>query len=220
MCSRCPKCRRRYLTTAVPDLAMERALKAGKQARRCLDEGDVPALQDAASLWAPDSVRLALLAIAAHLPSPGRSVKLSEVLGVHEGSGLDDVNGRKVGFLAEKHLEWCLHLLRLLRSPILEVRRHEQLSPYGRWKIAVCEHVPNHSAQSSPHAFGHTDLLRRVGGGELLDDTCLQAVLPDLLPSVLAALVSAPTNDVAAEENGRRADKQLKQLKSLVLSGQ
>ena len=38
-------------------------------------------------------------------------------------------------------------------------------------------------------AFGHTNLLQRVGGGELLDSNGLQAVLPSLLPGVLAALV-------------------------------
>ena len=34
--------------------------------RRCLDEGDVPALHDGASFWVQDSVRFSLLAIAAH----------------------------------------------------------------------------------------------------------------------------------------------------------
>ena len=48
----------------------------------------------------------------------------------------------------------------------------------------------------------------------------LEAVLPNLLPSVLAALVGGPTNDAAAEGNDRRVDKHLKQLKSLILVGQ
>ena len=85
---------------------------------------------------------------------------------------------------------------------------------------AVYEHARNHGAQSSPYAFGYTDLLRPVGGGELLDTTGLQAVLPKLLPGVLAALVGAPTNDAAAEGNDCRADEQLQRLKSLVLVGQ
>ena len=105
-----------------------------------------------------------------------------------------------------------------MRSPVLQVRsRHEQLPPHGRCKAAVCEHAPNHGAQSPPHALGHKYFLRRVGGSELLDNTGLQAVLPKLLPGVLAALVGAPTNDAAAEGNDRRADEQFKRLKILVL---
>ena len=87
-------------------------------------------------------------------------------------------------------------------------------------ETAVCEHTRNHGAQSSSLAFGHTDLLRRVGGGNLLDNTGLQAVLPKLLPGVFAVRVGTPTNDAAAEGNDRRADEQLKRLKSLVLVGQ
>ena len=35
---------------------------------------------------------------------------------------------REVGFLTVKHLEWRLHLERLMRSPVFEVRhRHSQL---------------------------------------------------------------------------------------------
>ena len=77
--------------------------------RRYLDEGDVSALHNAASLWVPDSVRFTLLAIAAHLSFLGRGVELFEVIGVHEGSGSDDVKVRKVGFLAAKHFEWRLN---------------------------------------------------------------------------------------------------------------
>ena len=140
---------------------------------------------------------------------------------MNEGSGSNEAKVREVGFLAVKHLEWRLHLERLMRSPVLEVRRrHEQLPPHGRWEAAVCEHVPNDGARSSPHAFGHTDLLRRVGGDELLDSAGLEAVLSKLLPGVLAALVGAPTNDAAAKGNNCRADEQLKRLKSLVISGQ
>ena len=58
--------------------------------RRCLNEGDVSALHDAAILWVPDSVTFVLLAIAAHLSLPGRVVELSGVLDVHEDSGSDD----------------------------------------------------------------------------------------------------------------------------------
>ena len=101
--------------------------------RRCLDEGDVPALHDAVRFWVPDSVRFSLLAIAAHLSFSDHGVELSEVLYVHEGSGPDDVKVGKVGFLAVKHLKWRLRLECLMRSPILEVRRrHEQLPPHGR----------------------------------------------------------------------------------------
>ena len=70
------------------------------------------------------------------------------------------------------------------------------------------------------HAFGHTDLLRRAGGGKRLDNRCLQAVLPKLLRDVLAALVGTPTNNVAAQGDGCRSDEQLKRLKSLILAGQ
>ena len=58
--------------------------------RWCLDEGDVPALHDVASVWVPDLVRIALLPMAAHLPLPGHGVELFEVLVVHKGSGSDD----------------------------------------------------------------------------------------------------------------------------------
>ena len=92
-------------------------------------------------------------------------------------------------------------------------------SPHG-WKTAVCGNTPSHGAQGSPHAFGHTDLLRHVGGGERLDNTGPQAVLPKLPPGVLTALVDPPTNDAVAEGYDRRAHKQLDPLKSLVLVGQ
>ena len=140
---------------------------------------------------------------------------------MHKGSRFDDAKVREVGVFAVKHLELRLHLQRFIRSPVLEVRhRHEQLPQHRRWKTAVCEHALNHDAQSSLHAFGHIDLLRRVGGGELLDNTGLQAVLPKLVPGVLAALVGAPTNDAAAEENDRQANEQFKRLKSFVLADQ
>ena len=101
-----------------------------------------------------------------------------------------------------------------MRSSILEVRRRQKkCPPHGRWKTAVCEHAPNHGAQGFPHALGYTGLLWRVGGGE-------QEGLPKLLPGVLPALVGAPINDATAEGNDRRADEQLKRLKSLVLVGQ
>ena len=70
--------------------------------RRCLDEGDVPALPGAVSLWVPDSVRFALLALAAHLPFPGRGVELSRVFYVHERSSSRDAKVHEVGFLAVK----------------------------------------------------------------------------------------------------------------------
>ena len=94
-----------------------------------------------------------------------------------------------------KHLEWLLHLERLVQSPVLEVCSHGQFPPDGRREAAVCEHAPNYGAQSLPHAFGHTDLLRCVGGRKRLDNTGPQEVLPELLPGVLAVLVGAPTND-------------------------
>ena len=204
---------------AVPDLATERVLKAGEA--DAVMSRYVPALHDAASLWVPDSVGFVVLPFAAHLPFPGHGVELPEVLDVYKGSGPEDEKMRDVGFLAVKHIEWRLHLERLVQSPVLEVRScHELLPPYGRWNAAVCEHVPNHGARSPPNAFGHIDLLRRVGGGKLLDNTGLQAVLPKLLPGVLATLVGAPKNDAATEGDDRRADKQLNQLKSLILVGQ
>ena len=66
----------------------------------------------------------------------------------------------------------------------------------------------------------YSDILRRGGGGELLDNTGLQAVRPELLPGVLAAFIGALTNNAAAEEDGREGDEQLKRLTSLVLVGQ
>ena len=97
--------------------------------RWCLDEGDVSALHSGAISWVPDSVKLALLATAAHLFFPVRGVELSGVLDVHEGSDSDDAKVQEVGFLAVKHFEWRLPLERLLRSPVLEVRgRSEQLT--------------------------------------------------------------------------------------------
>ena len=64
-------------------------LRLGKKMRRCLDEGDVPALHDVVRLGAPDSVIIALPAIAAHFPSPGRGVKRS-VSDFHEGLTSND----------------------------------------------------------------------------------------------------------------------------------
>ena len=171
--------------------------------------------------WVPDSVRFAPLAVAAHLPFPGRGVDLSRVLYVHESSSSHDAKVHEVGFLAVKNPEWRLHLGCLMRSPVLEERhRHEQLPPHERWKTAVCQQAPSHGAQNSPHVFGYTDLLRRVDGCKLVDNTGLQGVLPKLLPGVLAALVGTPTNDAAMKGNGRGTDEQLKRLKSLVFAGQ
>ena len=58
--------------------------------RRCLDKGDVPALDDADSFGVPELV-FALLAIAAHLHFPVRGADLFEILDMHDGSGSDDV---------------------------------------------------------------------------------------------------------------------------------
>ena len=185
--------------------------------RWCLDEGNVSALHSGAIPWVPDSVKLALLAIAAHLLFPVRGVELSGVLDVHETSDSDDAKVQEVGFLAVKHLEWRLPLERLLRSPVLEVRgRPEQLTPHGRWEASVCEHVPNHGAQSPPHGFKHTKVLWCVGGDEIFDNAGLQAVLPELLPGVLAARVGTPTNDVTTEGDSRLADEQWEERKSLL----
>ena len=82
------------------------------------------------SLGVPDSVRFTLLALAAHLPFPGRGVELSGVLYVHEGSGSDDAKVREVDLRAVKHLECRLHLERRMRSPVLEVRRHHEQLPH------------------------------------------------------------------------------------------
>ena len=68
--------------------------------------------------------------------------------------------------------------------------------------------------------FGYGDLLWRVRAVERLDNAGLQAVLPKLLPGVLAALVGAPTNDAATKGNDCRVDKQMKRLTNLVLVGQ
>ena len=73
--------------------------------RRCLDEGDVSAFYSGAILWVPNSVKLALLAIATHFLFPVRGVELLGVLDVHEGSDSDDAKVQAVGVLSEKHLE-------------------------------------------------------------------------------------------------------------------
>ena len=121
---------------------------------------------------------------------------------MREGFGSDDAKVREMGFLAAKHLEWRLHLKRLVGSPVREVRsRHEQLPSHGRCKTTVCERALTHDAQSPPHAFGHTDR------GDILDNISLQAVLSKRLSGVLTTLVGAPTNDFAAEGDGRRVDE-------------
>ena len=136
---------------------------------------------------------------------------------MHEASDSDDAKVQEVGFLAVKHFEWRLALERLLRSPVLEVRsRPEQLPPHRRWEASVCEYVPNYGAQSPPHAFKHTKVLWCVGGDEIFDNAGVQAILPELLPGVLAARVGTPTNDVTTEGDSRLADKQWKRLKSLL----
>ena len=185
--------------------------------RWCLDEGDVSALHSWAIPWVPDSLKVALLAIAAHLLFPVRGVELLGVLDVHEASDSDDAKVQEVGFFAVKHFEWRLALERLLRSPVLEVRgRPEQLPPHRRWEASVWEYVPNYGAQSPPHAFKHTKVLWCVGGDEIFDNAGVQAILPKVLPGVLAARVGTPTNDVTTEGDSRLADKQWKRLKSLL----
>ena len=137
-----------------------------------------------------------------------------------ECSSSDDAKVRKVDLLALKHLEWRLHLERLVLSPVFEVyNRHEQLPPNRRWGAAICEHAPNHDAQNPPPTFGHTDLLRRVGGCELLDNTSPISTA-ETPPGVLAALFGMPTNYAATKGNDRSADEQLKRLESLVLASQ
>ena len=89
-------------------------------------------------------------------------------------------------------------------------------SSHGQWEASVCEHVPNHSVQSPPHAFKHTKVLWCVCGDEIFDNAGLQAVLPELILVVLAARVGTPTNDVTAEGDSRLADEQWKRLKSLL----
>ena len=143
------------------------------------------------------------------------------ILDVHQGSSSDNATVRKVDFLTVKYREWHLHLECPVRNPVLKVRsRHEQLPPHRRFKAVVCEHTRNHGVQSLPHASGHTDLLRRVGGGERLDNSGLQVLLSNLLPDVLAALGGKPTSDAADEGDDHRADEQPKRLKILVLVGQ
>ena len=140
---------------------------------------------------------------------------------MHDGSGSDNAKVREVGFLAVKYLERRLHFEHLVRSPALEIQsHHEQLPPYELWEAAVYEHVPNHGAQSPLNAFGYTDSLRHVGGGEPLDDTGFQAVRLELFPAVLAVVFGASTNDAAAEEDEHRVDKQPKRLNSLIVVGQ
>ena len=78
------------------------------------------------------------------------------------------------------------------------------------------ERAPNHGAQSPPHAFKHTKVLWCVIGDEIFDDAGLQAVLPEVLPGVIAARVGTPTNDVTTEGDSRLADEQWKRLKSLL----
>ena len=98
--------------------------------RRCPDKGDVPALHDAVSLWVPDWIGFAVLAIAADLPFPGHGVNLFGVLNVHGGFASVDAKVREVGFLAVKHLEWRLHLRRLVRSVLLRYAAAMNRSSY------------------------------------------------------------------------------------------
>ena len=104
--------------------------------RRCLDEGDVPALHNAVSLWVPDSVRFSLLTIAGHLPFPGRGVELSRVLYTPEGSGFDDAKVREVGFLAVN--SWIVPAFKqysrnssLVYSPPLSAHQRTMRPPKG-----------------------------------------------------------------------------------------
>ena len=102
------------------------------------DEGDVSALHDSVGLWVLGSVKCSLLTIAAHPPFPGHGVERLGVLDVQKASGSDYAKVREVSFLSVMHFEWRLHLERLTRSPVPEVRRrHEQLLPHGQWETAV-----------------------------------------------------------------------------------
>ena len=67
--------------------------------RRCLDEGNAPALHHAVSLCVSVSIGFDLLTVAARLPFPGHGVEISGVLDLYEGSGSDNVKVRGVGFL-------------------------------------------------------------------------------------------------------------------------
>ena len=97
--------------------------------------------------------------------------ELVGVLDIDKRPRADDSEVRKIGVFAVKHLIRCFHLERRMRDPMLG-RRHHELSPQKWRKSTVNEHAANHSAQRPPDAVGHTDLLWRVRGSELLRDSC------------------------------------------------
>ena len=167
----------------------------------------------------PDSVEFCPLAIATHLPFPGRGGELSGVLDVHEGSNSDKAKVRQIAFSPRSILNDVSNLSALCGALLVRYAVAMNSFPHMGDEKPLSARI-HRAIASPPHAFGHTDLLRCVGGGERLDNTSLQAVLPVLLPGVLATLVCAPTNDKAAKRNARRANEQLNVLESLGFDGQ
>ena len=175
-----------------------------------LDEGDVPSLHKAARLCVSDSVRFALLPIAAHLPFPGCCVELSRVLDVREDSGANDAKVRELNFLAVKHLQWRLHLKRLFQSPVFKVHRRHKQPPHmndGKLLSASMHRTMAHrvlpTRSDTPIYCG---MLVAVNSWII---PLSKQYFRNSSPGVPATLVGTPMNDAAAEGDDRGTVKQL-----------
>ena len=97
-----------------------------------------------------------------------------------------------------------------------ERRRDNQFSPEKVWQYAVGDHAPQHSYESYFNSRGHTDLLRRVGAGELERHPRLKTAVLELLFGEIARFVSLQTfySETAGDH---RFYEHVKQAKSVVL---
>ena len=83
-------------------------------------------------------------------------------------------------------------------------------SPQKLWQPAVGKHTPHHSCKSSSNAFGHANLLRRIGAGVLERHPRLKAEVLELLADEFTSFVHPQPLDAESTWNHHRLCEYLK----------
>ena len=96
----------------------------------------------------------------------------------------------EVSLLSAKNLVRRLLLQRRVRPPVCQERRGDhQLSPQKLRQAGIGENAPYYSRQSPAIALWCLYLLRGVGGGELVPNTCLETAGRIVVSGVLSTFV-------------------------------
>ena len=96
----------------------------------------------------------------------------------------------EVSLLSAKNLVRRLLLQRRVRPPVCQGRRGDhQLSPQKLRQAGIGENAPHYSRQSPAIALWCPYLLRGVGGGELVPNTCLETAGRIVFSGILSAFV-------------------------------